>query len=83
MDGSFDHSFQRCCCSSLSECVTWTLPVRVSIPGRYELIVPYSWEIISTFDFELDFIYGRKKFKWPLIVYFVSRYAMLGYLICQ
>ncbi|KIY51556.1 hypothetical protein FISHEDRAFT_36981, partial [Fistulina hepatica ATCC 64428] len=41
----------------------------------------YLWEWVSTLDFDIAFLQGKKMFKWPLIFYFWGRYAMLGGLI--
>ncbi|KAJ7589750.1 hypothetical protein C8J56DRAFT_1047902 [Mycena floridula] len=41
----------------------------------------YFWELFNTLDFDFSFICGRRKFKWPMIFYFYSRYAYLASLI--
>ncbi|KAJ7589762.1 hypothetical protein C8J56DRAFT_1139383 [Mycena floridula] len=41
----------------------------------------YFWELFNTLDFDFSFICGRRKFKWPMIFYFYSRYAFLTSLV--
>ncbi|KAJ7589751.1 hypothetical protein C8J56DRAFT_1139369 [Mycena floridula] len=41
----------------------------------------YFWELFNTLDFDFSFICGRRKFKWPMIFYFYSRYAFLASLV--
>ncbi|KAJ7588195.1 hypothetical protein C8J56DRAFT_1080132 [Mycena floridula] len=41
----------------------------------------YFWEWFITLDFDLAFICGRRKFKWPMIFYFYARYAFLAALV--
>ncbi|KJA26745.1 hypothetical protein HYPSUDRAFT_1029023 [Hypholoma sublateritium FD-334 SS-4] len=35
------------------------------------------WDVLSTIWFEWQIITGRRKFRWPMIIYFVARIAML------
>ncbi|KAF9530195.1 hypothetical protein CPB83DRAFT_892814 [Crepidotus variabilis] len=38
----------------------------------------FIWELLTTLGFEWDFLTFKKKFRWPLIFYFLNRYAMLA-----
>ncbi|KAJ7584008.1 hypothetical protein C8J56DRAFT_790038 [Mycena floridula] len=40
-----------------------------------------SWEWLISLDFDLSFLLGQRKLKWPLFFYFYGRYASLGCLI--
>lgn len=35
------------------------------------------WEIFTTWDFEWSLLTGRRKFRWPLIFFFLSRYCII------
>ncbi|KAF9535215.1 hypothetical protein CPB83DRAFT_902076 [Crepidotus variabilis] len=37
----------------------------------------YVWELLTSMDFEWDFITGKKKFRWPFIFYIANRYSVL------
>lgn len=37
----------------------------------------YLWELFTTCDFEWSLIKGRRKFTWPLIFFFLTRYCIL------
>lgn len=41
----------------------------------------YLWELFTTCDFEWSIITGRRKFTWPLIFFFLTRYCILWALI--
>ncbi|KAF9652620.1 hypothetical protein BDM02DRAFT_3088994 [Thelephora ganbajun] len=41
----------------------------------------YLWELFTTCDFEWSLITGRRKFTWPLIFFFITRYCTLLALI--
>ncbi|KAJ3478009.1 hypothetical protein NLI96_g10062 [Meripilus lineatus] len=41
----------------------------------------YFWEFAVSLDFDWSFIHGRKKFSWPMIPYFLTRYIGLGAMI--
>ncbi|TRM62234.1 hypothetical protein BD626DRAFT_498566 [Schizophyllum amplum] len=38
----------------------------------------YAWEFFISFDFDWEFITGRKRFRWPMIFYFLNRYVLLA-----
>ncbi|KAJ7592170.1 hypothetical protein C8J56DRAFT_1046542 [Mycena floridula] len=40
-----------------------------------------AWEWLISLDFDLLFLLGQRKLKWPLLFYFYGRYASLGNLI--
>jgi hypothetical protein len=37
----------------------------------------YVWELVVSFDFDWAVLTGKKKFRWPLAVYFTGRYLLL------
>ncbi|KAI0072153.1 hypothetical protein K474DRAFT_1605713 [Panus rudis PR-1116 ss-1] len=41
------------------------------------LVGIYYWEFLISLDFEWSFIRGQRKFKWPMIFYFLNRYCLL------
>ncbi|KIM37061.1 hypothetical protein M413DRAFT_423897 [Hebeloma cylindrosporum] len=41
----------------------------------------YMYEWLISLDFEWDFISGKKRFRWPMIFYFLNRYFLLLALI--
>ncbi|KIM46553.1 hypothetical protein M413DRAFT_65449, partial [Hebeloma cylindrosporum] len=41
----------------------------------------YMYEWLISLDFEWDFISGKKRFRWPMIFYFLNRYCLLLALI--
>ncbi|KAI9465345.1 hypothetical protein BJY52DRAFT_1388813, partial [Lactarius psammicola] len=41
----------------------------------------YLWEFCVSFQFDLSFISGKRKFRWPLTFYFCGRYSLLAALI--
>ncbi|KAH9003685.1 hypothetical protein EDB86DRAFT_2826269 [Lactarius hatsudake] len=43
----------------------------------------FLWEFFTTLDFEWDYITGRRKFRWTLLLYSLSRLAALGTTICN
>ncbi|GLB38846.1 hypothetical protein LshimejAT787_0600080 [Lyophyllum shimeji] len=45
------------------------------------LLGVYIWEWFTSLNFDLTFVTGERKFKWPMFFYFYGRYAMLGGLI--
>lgn len=47
----------------------------------FTLFGVYTWELFVTWDFELSLLRRRKKFRWPLVFFFLCRYCMLLALI--
>ncbi|KAJ7185814.1 hypothetical protein C8R46DRAFT_1158425 [Mycena filopes] len=41
----------------------------------------YIWEWFTSLPFDWDFISGKRKFRWPMIFYFLGRYTLLFALI--
>jgi len=38
----------------------------------------YIWDFLCSFWFDWEFLSGKRKFKWPMLAYFVCRYSMLA-----
>lgn len=38
----------------------------------------YVWEFLSSLHFDWEILVGKRKFKWPMAVYFICRYSMLA-----
>ncbi|EKM76703.1 hypothetical protein AGABI1DRAFT_115598 [Agaricus bisporus var. burnettii JB137-S8] len=51
--------------------------------GRFmhALLGLYIWEWFTSLNFDWQFISGKKKFRWPMIFYFLNRYVLLVALI--
>ncbi|KAG7448465.1 uncharacterized protein BT62DRAFT_979501 [Guyanagaster necrorhizus] len=47
----------------------------------HALLGVYVWEYFVSISFDWDFMSGRKKFRWPMIFYFLNRYLLLFALI--
>ncbi|KZT26939.1 hypothetical protein NEOLEDRAFT_1131428 [Neolentinus lepideus HHB14362 ss-1] len=47
----------------------------------FSLFGLYCWELISTIGFEWSLIRGTRKFKWPLVFFFLARYCIVWALI--
>ncbi|KAI0782760.1 hypothetical protein C8Q75DRAFT_495603 [Abortiporus biennis] len=43
----------------------------------------YFWDFATTLDFEWEFITRKRRFRWPMIFYFASRYMLLFSIIGQ
>ncbi|KAK7692884.1 hypothetical protein QCA50_004519 [Cerrena zonata] len=41
----------------------------------------YFWEVLISLDFEWSYISGRRKFRYPIIIYFLARYLALAAMI--
>ncbi|TFK38035.1 hypothetical protein BDQ12DRAFT_606964 [Crucibulum laeve] len=67
--------------------VNWMSPEEVQKDavafGRFmhALLGLYIWEWFTSLDFDWQYISGKKKFRWPLIFYFLNRYCLLFALI--
>ncbi|THH30669.1 hypothetical protein EUX98_g3523 [Antrodiella citrinella] len=69
----------------------WNSPATLALEGAaflklmHVLAGIFFWEFLVSFQFDLMFITGKKKFHWPLIFYFLNRYclffAFIGILI--
>lgn len=51
--------------------------------GRFmhALLGLYIWEWFTSLEFDWQYISGRKKFRWPMVFYFLNRYCLLFALI--
>ncbi|EDQ98835.1 uncharacterized protein LACBIDRAFT_296082 [Laccaria bicolor S238N-H82] len=47
----------------------------------HALLGLYTYEWFLTLDFDLDFLRGKRRFRWPMIFYFANRYLLLFALI--
>lgn len=47
----------------------------------HALLGLYAYEWFLTLDFDLDFLRGKRRFRWPMIFYFANRYLLLFALI--
>ncbi|KAJ7584007.1 hypothetical protein C8J56DRAFT_1054529 [Mycena floridula] len=65
----------------------WTSPETVAqenvsfIKFIHCIMGVFAWEWLISLDFDLLFLLGQRKLKWPLFFYFYGRYASLGSLI--
>ncbi len=41
----------------------------------------YVWECVMTFNFDWSVITGKRAFRWPMVVYWVSKYSVLGFVL--
>ncbi|KAK7044852.1 hypothetical protein R3P38DRAFT_2609161 [Favolaschia claudopus] len=47
----------------------------------HALLGLYIWEWFTSLKFDYDYISGKRKFRWPMIFYFLNRYCLLFALI--
>ncbi|KAH9162277.1 hypothetical protein EDB89DRAFT_653257 [Lactarius sanguifluus] len=47
------------------------------------LVGVFLWDFFMTLDFEWEYITGRRKFRWTLLLYSLSRLGALGATICN
>lgn len=47
----------------------------------HTLLGLYIWEWVISLDFDWQYISGKKKFRWPMVFYFLNRYCLLFALI--
>ncbi|KAL1746039.1 hypothetical protein HDZ31DRAFT_62599 [Schizophyllum fasciatum] len=47
----------------------------------HALLGLYLWEWATSLPFDVDYVRGKRKFRWPLIFYFLNRYCLLLALI--
>ncbi|KAL1702662.1 hypothetical protein EV121DRAFT_209555 [Schizophyllum commune] len=38
----------------------------------------YIWEVFTSIDFDWQFLTGKRRFRWPMIFYFLNRYVLLA-----
>jgi hypothetical protein len=67
--------------------INWSSPQEIAHDATvferfmHALLGLYIWEWFTTLPFDWRFISGQKKFKWPMIFYFIGRYSLLFALI--
>ncbi|KAF8887539.1 hypothetical protein BD779DRAFT_500497 [Infundibulicybe gibba] len=67
--------------------VDWSSPEQIQKDNvafgnfMHALLGLYIWEWFTSLDFDWQYISGKKKFRWPLIFYFLNRYCLLFALI--
>jgi len=67
--------------------VDWTSPIEIQKDAAafnnlmHTLLGLYIWEWFTSLEFDWQYISGQKKFRWPLIFYFLNRYCLLFALI--
>ncbi|KAF8903940.1 hypothetical protein CPB84DRAFT_1677629 [Gymnopilus junonius] len=67
--------------------VDWKSPDEITQDGvafgrfMHCLLGVYIWEFVVSFDFDWQYITGKRTFRWPMIFYFLNRYCLLFALI--
>jgi hypothetical protein len=67
--------------------VNWQSPEEIQKDGvafgrfMHALLGLYIWEWFTSLDFDWQFISGKKKFRWPMVFYFLNRYCLLFALV--
>uniref|UniRef100_A0A0W0FTF3 Transmembrane protein n=1 Tax=Moniliophthora roreri TaxID=221103 RepID=A0A0W0FTF3_MONRR len=67
--------------------VNWMDPAEIKRDGDafakliHCLLGLYIWEWATSLGFDISYIRGKRKFRWPLIFYFLNRYCLLIALI--
>ncbi|KAJ7196531.1 hypothetical protein GGX14DRAFT_672829, partial [Mycena pura] len=67
--------------------VDWQSSAEVSKDGlafnkfMHVLLGLYIWEWFTSLPFDWDYITGKRKFRWPMVFYFLNRYCLLFALI--
>ncbi|KAF8636935.1 hypothetical protein AX17_003186 [Amanita inopinata Kibby_2008] len=67
--------------------VDWNSPEELAKDAKsferlmHVLLGLYIWEWFTSLNFDWQFISGKKKFRWPMIFYFLNRYLLLFALI--
>ncbi|TFK73444.1 hypothetical protein BDN72DRAFT_875763 [Pluteus cervinus] len=67
--------------------VDWSSPLEIQKDAAafgklmHCLLGLYIWEWFTSLNFDWQYISGNKKFRWPLIFYFLNRYCLLFALI--
>ncbi|PPQ65340.1 hypothetical protein CVT26_000055 [Gymnopilus dilepis] len=63
--------------------VDWHSPAEVAKDGvafgrfMHCLLGVYIWEFVVSFDFDWQYITGKRTFRWPMVFYFLNRYCLL------
>ncbi|KAF9528712.1 hypothetical protein CPB83DRAFT_875912 [Crepidotus variabilis] len=67
--------------------VDWLSPTEIAKDAKafdrfmHALLGVYIWEWVVSIDFDWEYISGRRKFRWPMIFYFLNRYCLLFALV--
>ncbi|KAJ7735803.1 hypothetical protein B0H16DRAFT_1575410 [Mycena metata] len=67
--------------------VDWSSDAEIAKDGvafvkfMHVLLGLYIWEWFTSLPFDWDFVSGKRKFRWPMIFYFLNRYCLLFALI--
>jgi len=67
--------------------VDWQSPAELAHDAEsftkfmHALLGLYIWEWVVSLDFDLAFLIGKRKFRWPMIFYFIGRYSLLAALV--
>ncbi|KDR80359.1 hypothetical protein GALMADRAFT_223241 [Galerina marginata CBS 339.88] len=67
--------------------VDWMSPVEIAKDAvafsrfMHCLLGLYIWEFVVSFDFDWQYISGKRTFRWPMVFYFLNRYCLLFALI--
>ncbi|KDQ58545.1 hypothetical protein JAAARDRAFT_34361 [Jaapia argillacea MUCL 33604] len=67
--------------------VDWQSPAEIAKDAAvfdkfmHALLGLYIWEFFTSLSFDLQYLTGKRKFRWPLVFYFGNRYALLGAMI--
>ncbi|KAG5646356.1 hypothetical protein DXG03_003679 [Asterophora parasitica] len=63
--------------------VDWSSPEEIQRDAAafnkfmHTLLGLYIWEWCTSLDFDWQYLSGKKKFRWPMIFYFLNRYCLL------
>lgn len=67
--------------------IVWSSPQEIAHDAQvferfmHVLLGLYIWEWFIALPFDFQFVTGKRKFKWPMIFYFLNRYSLLFALI--
>ncbi|KAH9927065.1 hypothetical protein B0H21DRAFT_839132 [Amylocystis lapponica] len=67
--------------------VDWTSPEQLALDAAsfikfmHAMAGLYFWEFAVSLDFDLEFITGKRRFRWPLCFYMLGRYVLLSAMI--
>ncbi|KAA1472438.1 hypothetical protein DENSPDRAFT_181446 [Dentipellis sp. KUC8613] len=67
--------------------VDWSSPAELAHDAdafgkfMHALLGLYIWEWFTSLEFEWSFLSGKRRFRWPLIFYFIGRYSLLMALV--
>jgi len=64
--------------------VEWSSPETITSEGGvykdfvHALFGLYIWELLISLNFDVEYLVGKRRFKWPMTFYFLNRYLMLA-----